>query len=212
MVELFHPIGIENLKEKLFHQTEKNRLKTMKKHTLDRDRESHNDFLSKVHDSEAIKDHAHQIEHHGSLFWNHYYQDERPVGVLRNEGIPAHEYGIFEERSAMETYLITVVSDLISQDGLPKLDIHQDEVASLRRWIDFLRLAEAAMHKKDFAQAERNFRLALNEAQRWTPQDLKLSETLFGLGNSLSAQGRHDEAKGLYERAKSIISALASQS
>ncbi len=206
MAELFHPIGIGMLKNMLHHE-QKNRLDNMKKYNLERNRKNHNDFLSKIQDTDEVNDHTARIEHHGLHFWTRCFPGERPAGVLRNDRIPVHEYGTYEERDAMETYLLTPSSACVEFDyGIPNPDAMKADVESVQRWVDHLRLAEAALHCNEYVEAERIFRLALAEVARWSAPDPRVAETLLGLASALSAQRKYDESDKLSETARKIKS------
>ncbi len=202
MIELFHSTGIEMLKEQLLHHEQKKRLSSMKKYSLERDRKNHNDFLCKVQDADEQHDHLHRVEHHGLHFWTRCFSGEKPSGVIHNDRMPEHEYGTYEERDSMQTFLLTRSTISIEIDhGSTKHPTTNFE--SIQRWVDLVRLGQAALRCNDYTEAERMFRSALSEVgKRATGK--QLYETLTGLAQALSGQNKPAESAKLLESAKRI--------
>lgn len=188
--------AIEALKEKLFHVSERQRLKEMKVHHEERDSRPHADFLSKVQGNES--EHIHRVEHHGAEFWNYYYSGEQPEAVLGDESIPEHEYGTAEQRLAIESHML---DEKFAACRQTENNVVADEITSKSKWASLVWIAETAAVSGNQKEAERNFRSALTIAEEFGESDPRLSRTLTGLAKSLCAQGRHDESDGLYARA-----------
>ncbi|MBX9693244.1 MAG: tetratricopeptide repeat protein [Cyanobacteria bacterium] len=51
------------------------------------------------------------------------------------------------------------------------------------------------------ADAEKSFRMAVEEAEKFGPKDNRLATSLNNLGNCLRAQGKFEEADTVYQRA-----------
>jgi len=199
MAQLSISEAIEALKEKLFHVSEKKRLKEMKLQLEERDNRPHADFLSKVQGIDS--DHRHRVEHHGADFWSYYYSGEQPEAVLGDESIPEHEYGTAEQRLAIESHML---DEKFAACRQPEELLAGEEIASKKQWVSLVWIAETAAVSGNQKEAERNFRCALEIAENFEECDVRLSRTLTGLAKSLCAQGRHDESDPLYARALTI--------
>ncbi len=202
MIELFHSTGIDMLKEQLLHHEQKKRLSSMKKYSLERDRKNHNDFLCKFQSVDDQDDHLHRVEHHGLHFWTRCFSGEKPSGVIHNDRMPEHEYGTYEERDPMQTLLLIPSTDSIKiAPGSPKHPTTDSE--AMQRWINLMRLGQAALRYREYAEAERMFRSALSEVgKRATGK--QLYETLTALAQALLAQNKPAESAKLLESAKRI--------
>lgn len=188
--------AIEMLKEKLFHSNEKKRLQDMREHQEEREKAPHGDFLSKV-SAQTEDDHCRKVEHHAAEFWNYYY-DERPSKVLDNKPIEEHQYGTPQQRIAIENHMLD------PKFAVDLEEAEEDKVASRTKWTSLIWVAETALAHEQYEEAEKNFRLALLEAEKFSNQDLRLSRTITGLAKSLCAQEKHEESDGLYKRALEI--------
>ncbi len=61
-----------------------------------------------------------------------------------------------------------------------------------------------AYQRGDYAEAEKQFRAALNEAEGFGPQDPRLARSLNNLAELYRVQGRYAEAEPLHKRALAI--------
>ncbi len=59
-----------------------------------------------------------------------------------------------------------------------------------------------AYERGDYAEAEKQFGAALEEAEGFGPRDLRLATTLYNLAELYGAQVRHVEAEPLYKQAR----------
>jgi tetratricopeptide (TPR) repeat protein len=72
-------------------------------------------------------------------------------------------------------------------------------------WASEMDAGAKAAAEQRWSDAESAFRAALNEAERFfTPQDPRLAQALYSLGNAYQRQGRQAEAEPLYRRALAI--------
>lgn len=188
--------AIEALKEKLFHVSEKKRLKEMKAHSEEREQQPHADFLSKARESDS--EHAHRVEHHGANFWSYYYSGEHPVPVLRDELVEEHQYGTSEQRLAIESHML---DEKFAAYTASDETAAGEEIAVRKQWVSLVWIAETALANGNLREAEGNFRTALELAEKFGDSDLRLSRTLTGLAKSLCQQGKHEESDPLYSRA-----------
>jgi len=195
MVRLFSCKAIKQLKDETLRRQEKERLDEMSKHALQREQEAHHDFLSQTHAAEELHSHAHRIESHGVDFWSHYYEGERPFPILRDDLIVPHKYGGSEEQQAVIDHLLTpeLAEATLPTDGVSKIDM-LPQILSKQRWLDYMRVGEAALKRKEYLEAEQNFRVALDEAKQGEQADLFMGKAMLKLARTLSAQGRDVEA------------------
>jgi len=71
-------------------------------------------------------------------------------------------------------------------------------------WQDAVDAADEAYTQGNYAEAEKNFRKAVNRAEAFEPEDLRLAQSLNGLAETFLAQGRYTEAEPLHKRALAI--------
>jgi len=71
-------------------------------------------------------------------------------------------------------------------------------------WERYNGSAQQALSQGNAVEAENFFRMALAEAEKLAPADIRLTSTLNNLANCLRQQGRYGEAEPLYKRAISI--------
>ena len=180
----------------------KRRLRDMKKHQVQLENKARNDFLSMAHGKDQ-DDHVHRMEYHGSQFWVRYFDGESPRGVVQNEPLPQHQYGSSLDHEAMQDRMLNPDSKscIIPTREKPRQD-RLAEIASANEWLDHIRIAEAALAKKEIVESERYFRTALNKCSNCAPDDIKLQRTLIGLAQLLTIQGRYQEAEALLDRAE----------
>ena len=77
--------------------------------------------------------------------------------------------------------------------------------SATRSWIQHYNAAERAVAAKDYAAAEREFRLAIGHAERPDRHDdAQLAATVDYLGWVLIQRGRVDEGEALRQRARSL--------
>lgn|SRR5690606_21762227 len=60
---------------------------------------------------------------------------------------------------------------------------------------------QQAMTSGNHQEAERSFRMAVDEARKFGPKDNKLATSLNNLANCLRAQGKFEDAEGIYKEA-----------
>jgi hypothetical protein len=195
--------GLPGARDSGFNSSEMKRLTEMKKHQVERGSQLHNDFLSKVGETES--DHIHRMEHHGTEFWARYREGESPRGVIQDEPTGEHQYGTFQDQQSVEAHQLRpeFASCMIPTRERPRLE-RLNSIASQRDWLDHIRIAEAALEQKGFSEAEVNFLVALNASKLWSADDLRVTRTLAGLANSLVLQGKHEEVEALNFSAPSV--------
>ena len=72
-------------------------------------------------------------------------------------------------------------------------------------WQDRLDSGKKAFEKGDYAEAQKQFLAALQEAEAFGPQALRLAAALNNLAALYHAQGKYAEAKPLYRQALTIL-------
>ena len=80
------------------------------------------------------------------------------------------------------------------------------EYAELRfeLWESYMDAADVAHQQGHYAEAEKQFAAALDEAERFAPEDSRLSTSLYSLAEVYRVQGRYAAAEPLYMRALAI--------
>ena len=71
-------------------------------------------------------------------------------------------------------------------------------------WESYIQAGEAAYQQGNYAEAEKQFLAALQEAENFGPEDPRLATSLNNLANLYEAQGKYTEAEPLYQRALTI--------
>ncbi len=71
-------------------------------------------------------------------------------------------------------------------------------------WEEHHQAGLTAHQKKDFPQAEKHFKAALNEAETFSPDDWRLTLTLGNLAENYRLQARYAEAEPYFKRALEI--------
>lgn len=71
-------------------------------------------------------------------------------------------------------------------------------------WDTYMEAGEQAYRQGRYAEAEKALRAALNEAERFGPQDPRLAASFNNLAALYRAQGKYAEAEPLYKRALAI--------
>lgn len=186
---------IKSLSESLFHIGEKKRLKELKKHNAEREATVHTDLISKVHGNDTTSEHIHSMEHHGLEFWTYYYPGERPNAVLKNKPVANHMYGTEQQHLAIEKHMLEPEFAAFDKSSIGSETL---EALSKKRWTGLLLVAETALAKELFSEAESSFRLALEETKNFKASEAALSRTMSGLAKSLCKQDKHAEAEELY--------------
>src|ERR1700735_4507564 len=69
---------------------------------------------------------------------------------------------------------------------------------------DYINAGERAYHKGDLAEAEKNFLLALKDAEKSQPDGVRVAEALTDLGVIYDQTERYDEAEAAYKRSLAI--------
>jgi len=193
MKELFHFKRDVELKDEL-QESQKRRLQGMRKQTAEHDSKAHADFMDKVANREA-SNHLHRMEHHGEQYWRFFGSDEERLAILNDEEVGEHDYGTRDDHERMETTMLSpnATEVQLTHTGIPIPDV-TEELASHRLWWAHQQVGQLALARKDYADAERNFRLALHEAKVWG-QCVELSQTVPLLVAALNAQGKTAEAQ-----------------
>ena len=78
-------------------------------------------------------------------------------------------------------------------------------------YADYSHAGETAYGEGNRAEAEKNFKLALKEAEVAGPSNLKVAEALQNLGVIYDETKRYDEAEAVYKRALAIRESCADQ-
>jgi len=71
-------------------------------------------------------------------------------------------------------------------------------------WEEHHQAGLTAFRKKDFPQAEKHFKLALKEAETFSPEDWRLTMTLGNLAENYRVQGKHAESEPYLKQALEI--------
>lgn len=71
-------------------------------------------------------------------------------------------------------------------------------------WDTYMEAGEQAYGQGRYAEAEKALRAALNEAERFGPQDPRLARSLSNLAALYNVQGKYAEAEPLHRRALAI--------
>ena len=72
-------------------------------------------------------------------------------------------------------------------------------------WAKYMDAAKAAFDRGQYAEAEKQFKAALKEAEKFGEEDPRLGISLSRLGNVYRAEKRYAEAEPLYRRALAIL-------
>lgn len=191
---------IKALSESLFHIGEKKKLKALKVHNEERDKEAHPDLFSKVQGDGCRSEHLHRMEHHGMEFWTYYYPGEHPEAVLLNKPIQDHIYGTMEQQLAIESHMLDPEFAAYDSTSASKPDGVSEEWLCKKRWTGLLWVGEAALSREHFKEAEGAFRCALEESKKFKVSEVGESRTLSGLAKALTALGQEEEAEQLLMR------------
>ncbi|MCH8267055.1 MAG: tetratricopeptide repeat protein [Acidobacteria bacterium] len=71
-------------------------------------------------------------------------------------------------------------------------------------WESYIQAGEAAYEQGNYAEAEKQFLAALQEAENFGPEDPRLATSLNNLAVVFRAQGKYEEAEPLYQRSLAI--------
>ncbi len=200
-------LTMDILTNKIFHNAEKHRLTRMRVRTNEREMKTHADFISKVRDSNRLQEHTHRIEHHGANFWKFYFPGEQPSAVLQDDPIGGHVYGTMAEQARLQDHMLVPDGEQ-AMDGVPP-QLFREQTVSENRWLASMEIAETAIARAEYQQAEKSYAAALNETRRWTNADPRTVKTLRGLSRAVEAQGRPREATLLREMALKMDLRLA---
>lgn len=185
---------LEKIRAKLYCAEDVGRLKRLHGHLEERERGVHADFLDTHH---SPGDHQVRVEHHAANFWHYHYPGEHPSEVIANVPIGEHEYWTEDQhRQARERMIDPNSAASIAEEHARMPNTEQIQ----QHWMYESMIGELAMEKKDFAQAEKHFKAALLEAERFRLSDSQLVKVLRNLARSLSAQGKYHEFEDVYEK------------
>lgn len=189
---------VSKLVDLLRRSDEKQRLSLMHRHALEREQGTHHDFMSVAREAEASHAHLHRVEQHGAHFWKRYYQGERPFALLRDDLILPHKFGSCDEQKAIVDHMLDPECAIVKlpTDGVSSPD-QTNEISSRQRCLDLLCVAEIALARGEFTEAERDFRIVLDEIKQDAALASLVSKVVARLGYTLRAQGRNAEAASL---------------
>ncbi len=72
-------------------------------------------------------------------------------------------------------------------------------------WERYNQAGMEAYQQGNYAEAEKQWLAALQEAENFGPEDPRLATSLFALGSLYHAQGKYAEAEPLYQRSLAIL-------
>ena len=89
--------------------------------------------------------------------------------------------------------------------GLMFLAVAAAESAGARSWRSYMEAGNEAYQQGNYAEAEKQWEAAVNEAEGFRRQDARLADALNTLGGLYRIQDRYAEAQPLLERALAIV-------
>jgi len=195
---------LQQIREKILYDPEKERLQNLHGHLEEREKQAHCDFLDchQKHD-----DHQSRVEHHAANFWHYYYPGERPNSVIANEPVYDHQYGTEDQHRLAQERMI--------DHEMEKLDDNPLAMTSTPRQQHLMydiMIGDMAMEKKNYADAERKYKDTLSDANKFGMPKAQVLKTLKKLMHSLSAQRKYSEFEHFFEQTLMLETDLPDES
>lgn len=183
---------VGQLKERIYHLSEKERLRSLHTHLDERQKETHSDFLDR---HQKHDDHQARVEHHAANFWHYYYPGEPPTAVVQNEPIREHEYWTEEQRRQAQERMIDRRTGKPGESSLAMTAVQRQQ-----HWMFDIMIGDMAMDRHNYSEAEKKYKAALRAAENLGIQDADVLATFRKLASALSAQRKYEEFESIFEK------------
>lgn len=201
MVVSAHPTGFYRVKENRQLASANNHLQGLKNQVGGRAQGGvQRDFLSRLLSLRNLARRMQDAERLGTHYWKYYYSDYPQRLDFENKKNDYSHYGTPFQIQAMRLDVLAPKFAYRIVDDMKQPERYEDfsprpenDVNTENAWKNNVQIAQAALARQDYSQAQIYFRLALNSADAWSPSDQRLQKTLSGLADALSASDKFSE-------------------